>query len=104
MKTDIKCENTEFLVITHNHVPILLAMQIPIQHQNCLQYLMKTATKHENDDFLAMPLKHVSGLMGHANRPRTPKPWAIAHESGYKTRKRRVFSHNSQTCIMSYGP
>ena len=69
---------------------------------------MKTAIKHENDEFLVIPLKHESVLIGHANPPRTPKPWeslsltrhanphgipkpwAIAHENGQKTPKQRV--------------
>ena len=62
---------------------------------------MITAIKCENDEFLVIILKHVSGLMGPANRPRTPKPWAIAYEIGHKTRKRRVFTRNSQTCIVA---
>jgi len=37
-----------------------------------------------------MSLKHVLGFMGRANRTRTPKIWAIAHEKSHKTRKRRV--------------
>jgi len=48
-----------------------------------------------------MSLKHELSFMGRANRPRTPKLWAIAHENIHKTRKRRVFAHNSQTCIVS---
>ena len=64
---------------------------------------MKTAIKRENDEFLVMPLERVSGLMGLANRPGTPKLWTIAHENGNKTRKHRVFGHISQTCIESYG-
>ena len=64
---------------------------------------MKTAIKSENDDFLVMTLKHVSGLTVVVNRPRTPKLWGIAHENGHKAQKRRVFCHKSQTCIWSYG-
>ena len=46
---------------------------------------MKTALKGENDKFSAMTLKPVSGLTCLVNRPRTPKPCAIAHENGSKT-------------------
>src|SRR3954469_10060466 len=60
---------------------------------------MKTALKRENNESLVITLKHVSILTSHANPPETPKLWAIAHENGHKTRKRRVFGHNSQTCI-----
>ena len=52
---------------------------------------MKTAKNYENDKFLDIPLKHVSGLTGLVNRPVTPKLWAIAHENGQKLRKRPVF-------------
>ena len=55
---------------------------------------MKTAIRRENDEFLVISLKHVSGLTGHANLLGTPKLWEIAHENGHKTRKRRVFGHN----------
>ena len=43
---------------------------------------MKMAKNYENDQFLDMPLKHISGLMGLENRPVTLKLWAIAHENG----------------------
>ena len=65
---------------------------------------MKTAKNDENDKFLHMPLKHVSGLTGLVTRPGTLKLCAIAHENGQKLRKRQVFAHASQTCIRSYGP
>ena len=55
---------------------------------------MKTTIIRENDDCLVMTLKHVNHLG-------TAKLLAIAHENGHKTRKQRVFGHNSQTCIGS---
>src|SRR3954470_11764422 len=54
---------------------------------------MKMTIKHENDEFLGITLKHVPGLKVALNSPRTIKPWAIAHENGHKTRKRRVSGH-----------
>ena len=57
---------------------------------------MKTALKRENDKFLAMTLKPLSGPIGLGNRPRSAKLWAIAHEKGLKTRKRQVYIHDSQ--------
>jgi hypothetical protein len=45
---------------------------------------MKMAQKCKNDKFLVMPLKHVLSVIGHVNRPGTPKLWAIAHENGHK--------------------
>jgi hypothetical protein len=63
---------------------------------------MKTTIKHENDEFLVITLKNVSGLNVVVNRPRTPKMREIAHENSHKTRKRRVSYHISQTCKGSY--
>src|SRR3954465_13046229 len=45
---------------------------------------MKMTIKHENDEFLGITLKHVSGLKVALNSPRTIKLWAIAHENGHK--------------------
>ena len=45
------------------------------------------------NEFLLITLKHLSGLTGHGNPPVTPKRWAIAHEKGRKTRKRRLLCH-----------
>ena len=70
---------------------VFWALRIALEPQNVGQKLMITAIKCENDEFLVIILKHVSGLMGPANRPRTPKPWAIAYENVHKTRKRQVF-------------
>ena len=65
---------------------------------------MKTALKGENEKFSAMTLKPVTGLTCLVNRPKTPKLWAIAHENSPKTRKRQVFTHDSQNCIRSNRP
>ena len=62
---------------------------------------MKMAIKRENDAFFLITLKRVSGVTSHLSRPKTPKLWAIAHENGHKTQKRRVSYHNSQICIIS---
>src|SRR3954468_2997570 len=60
--------------------------------------------KHENDEFYVITLNHVSVLKIVVNCPRTPKQWAIAHQNGHKTRKRRFSCHFSQTCKGYYGP
>ena len=65
------------------------------------EILMTTVIKRENDEFLVISIKHVTGLTGLANPLGTQKQWEITHENGQKTRKRRVFGHNSQTCIGS---
>ena len=57
---------------------------------------MKTSIKHESGEFLVMSLKHVSGVTSRTNHLGTPKLWAMADENAHKTRKRRVFVHNSQ--------
>ena len=97
MKTVIKREDNECLVITLNHV-------------NCLGTPKPWAISHENShktrkwrDF-GHALKHVSGLTVILNRPRTPILWAITHENGHNTRKRLVFGHNSQTCKSPWNP
>ena len=40
---------------------------------------MKTTKKHENDEFLVITVKPVSGLNVVVNLPGTPKQWAIDH-------------------------
>ena len=64
---------------------------------------MKMTLKRENDEFLVITLKHVSSLKVALNRPGAIKLWGIAHKNNHKTRKRRVFGHNFQTFIWSYG-
>ena len=59
--------------------------------------------KHENDEFLVITLKHVSGLKVDVNHPGTPKLWAIAHENGHKMRRLGDLGHFSPTSIESYG-
>ena len=48
---------------------------------------MKTAIEHENDEFLVITLKQVSGLSVVRNRPGIPKLWARNLENGHNTRK-----------------
>ena len=61
-------------------------MYIALEHQNYGKFLMKMAIKHENDEFLVITLKHVSGLTVIVNCPRSPKEWAIVHENSHKTK------------------
>ena len=63
---------------------------------------MKMTIKHENDVFLGITLKHVSGLKVALNTPRTINLWEIAHENGHKMQKQRVSSYIYQTCKGSY--
>ena len=65
---------------------------------------MKTTIKCENNKFLVITLKHVSGLRIVVNPHGAPKQCAIAHENGQKTLKWRVFGNNPQTCIGSCEP
>ena len=91
-------------LITLIHVSGLKIVEIALEPLNNGQYLMRTAIKRENDEFLVIAFQHVSGRKVIVNRPRTPKQWAVAHENGHKTRKLRVFSHISQKCNGSYMP
>jgi hypothetical protein len=81
----------------------VVPLQHHIDHVNCPKtpklwaISHKTAIKHENDEFLAMPLKHVPIVMGLVNRPKTIKLWAIAHEITRKRENRVFFCHASQT-------
>ena len=63
------------------------------------EILMKTVIKRENEEFLVISIKHVTGLTGLANPLGTQKQWEITRENGQKTRKWRVFGHNSLTFI-----
>ena len=45
---------------------------------------MKTALTRENDKFLAITLKHFSGLIALVNHPRPQKLCAIAHKMALK--------------------
>ena len=62
---------------------------------------MKTAIKHESDEFLVINLKHVSVLRVVVSHLGNIKAWSIAHENGHKTRKLRDLGHISPTCIVS---
>jgi hypothetical protein len=75
-----------------------------MEPQNNGKYLMKAALKGKNDEFLAMPLKHVQSVMDLENHSGTPKMWAIGYENGPKTQKQRFFGHASQTCTEWHGP
>ena len=57
---------------------------------------MNMAIQRENDEFLVITLKHVSGLTVVVNRPRIAKLWGIPGENGHKAQKHRVFCHKSQ--------
>ena len=54
---------------------------------------MKVTLKRENDEFLVITLKHVSGLRIDVNPPKAPKQCVIAHENGHKTQERRIVGH-----------
>ena len=84
MKTSIKQENYEFLVINLKHVTGLTCLASPTGTQILWEITHENGHKHENDEFLVITLKHVSGLKVVINHPRTPKLWAIAHENGQK--------------------
>src|SRR3954454_21178279 len=97
MKTAIKQENYEFLVISFQHVSGRKVTVNRPRTPKLWAIAHKNVHKRENGEFLVISLKHVRVLSRHANPAKTQKLWAITHENDHKTRKRRVFRHNSQT-------
>src|SRR4051812_19797728 len=101
MKTAIKQENDEFLVISFQHVS---GRKVTVNRPRTPKLW---AIAHENGHktrerrVSVISLKHVRVLSRHANPAETQKLWAITHENDRKTRKRRVFRHNYQTGIGS---
>src|SRR3954469_10162444 len=77
---------------------------IPLEPQNRGQLLTKTTIKHENDNFLVIPLKHVSGPTVVVNRPGTLKLWSITHGNDHKKKKRRHFLHTCQIYKSPWNP
>src|SRR3954463_15248945 len=102
MKTAIKRENDDFLVISLKHVRVLMRQENPPGTRILWGITHENGHKHENDEFSDITHKHVTGLQVVVNRPVTPKLWAIAHEKGNKTQKQRVYGHYCQTCKGSY--
>ena len=66
MKTAIKHENYEFLVINLKHVTGLTCLASPTGTL-ILWEITQNRHKHENDEFLVITLKHVLDLTSHAN-------------------------------------
>src|SRR4051812_43865748 len=62
MKTVIKRENDEFLVISIKHVTGLTCLENPLGTKKQWEITHKTSVKHENNKFLVITLKHVSVL------------------------------------------
>ena len=80
MKTAIKRENEECLIITIKHVNCLGTPKLwAISHYNGLKTRKWRVFGHA--------LKHVSGLTVILYRPGTPILWAITCENSHKTRK-----------------
>src|SRR3954470_19792093 len=52
---------------------------------------MKTVIKRENDKFLVISIKHVTGPTGLANPLGTQKQWEITHEKGQKKHENDEF-------------
>ena len=73
MKTAIKHENYDLLVIYFKHVTGIIGLANPTGTQKLWELTHKNGHKHENDELLVISLKHVSGLKVDVNRPRNPK-------------------------------
>jgi hypothetical protein len=80
MKTALKPKNDEFFDKNLKHLSGLTGHANPHGTTQLWEMLMKTAKKHENDDFWVITLI--------VNLPRTRKPRAIAHENDLITRNR----------------
>ena len=87
MKTAIKHENSEFLVISLKHVTVLSRHANPAKTQKLWAITDENDHKTRKRRVFGITLKHVSGLKVALNSPRTIKLCAIAHENGHKTRK-----------------
>ena len=59
MKTAIKRENYEFLVIYFKHVTGPIGLANPLGTPKQWEITHKTSIKHENNEFLGITLKHV---------------------------------------------
>ena len=68
----LKKQKTTSFCYNSNIYLVLWATQIPMESKT----RKKTAIRHENDKFLVVNLKYVSGLVVVENRTRTPNPWA----------------------------
>src|SRR3954454_8872530 len=115
MKTAIKRENEEFLVISFQHVSgrkvIVNRPRTPKQwavaHENGHKTRELRVFSHisQKCNGSYMPCKSnwnqkpwaITHKKVVVNHPRTPKLRAIAHENGHKTRERRDSGHISQT-------
>src|SRR4051812_32529115 len=101
MKTAIKRENDEFLVISFQHVS---GQNVTVSRPTTPKLW---AVAHENGHKTQKlrVFSHISQKCNGSYRPYksnwNQKLWAITHENDHKTRKRRVFRHNSQTCTGS---
>ena len=73
MKTAIKHENYEFLVIYLKNVTSLTGLANPTGTPKMWPITHQNGHKHENDEFLGITLKQVRVLTRHANPPRTQK-------------------------------
>src|SRR3954462_8044461 len=84
MKTAIKHENDEFLVMASNIYHVLTVVVNHPRTPNCGAITYENDHNCKNDMFLVITLKHVK-------LPRTQKDWLIAHENGIKHENNEFF-------------
>jgi hypothetical protein len=104
MKTTIKQENDEILVLSLKHVSGLTVV-VNRTGTPKLWHIGHETNGHQTGKgrvFGQITQTYIESY-GQCKFPGAPKLWAIAHENNGKTRKQIVFGHNSQTCIGSYG-
>src|SRR3954463_13563059 len=104
MKTDIKCENDEFLIVPLKHVWCLMSLvNLPSSSKLC-------AINHGNGckmrkrEVLAMPLKIEARLMDHVNRPESQNYWQYPTKTHIKQEYDMFLGHFPQACIGSHEP
>jgi len=70
MKTAVKCDNNEFLVISLKHVMGLTGLANPLGTQKPWEISHENGQKkHENGEFFVTNITHISGLKVSVNRP-----------------------------------
>ena len=81
MKTAVKCDKDEFLVISLKELSGFMVVVIHPRTPKVCAIAYENGHKHGNNELLDKSLEYLSGLTIVVNHPRTPKMWAIAHEN-----------------------
>src|SRR3954469_5570652 len=104
MKTTIKRENDEFLVISLKHASGRTGHVNPPRTPKSWEIAYENGQKTRKCRVFDQALKHLSGLKLILNRPITPILWVITHENRHQTQKKQTFGQNPQTCKSPRNP